>query len=307
MTLIPQQVDDEVGREVPSAAAPPSRKGPWRWRAGWWLLAIPVAVLLIIIFAYPTLIMLSRTFTDFQAPQASGFDNVLWFLENDVNTTILIRTFVVGAISTLVCLLLAFPFAYTMTLVSPFVRTIMTAAVLLSMLAGLLLRNFAWIVLLQRQGLINDGLEALGVERISFLGTPVAVIIGMTHVLFPFMVLPLYAVLRGIDRRLVLAAQSLGASPTKAFLQVYLPLSLPGVLTGGTLVFVLSLGFYITPALLGSPQQAMISQLMAQQFTKMSAFGRAGVLALALLLVTLLVVSLTQWLARRSKAYEGAA
>ncbi|MFM8349745.1 MAG: ABC transporter permease, partial [Actinomycetales bacterium] len=182
-----------------------------------------------------------------------------------------------------------------------------TAAVLLSRLAGILLRNFAWIVLLQRQGLINDVLEALGLERISFLGTPAAVIIGMTHVLFPFMVLPLYAVLRGIDRRLVLAAQSLGASPTKAFRQIYLPLSLPGVLTGGTLVFVLSLGFYITPALLGSPQQAMISQLMAQQFTKMSAFGRAGVLALALLLVTLIIVGVSQWLARRSKGYEGAA
>ncbi|MFM7144918.1 MAG: ABC transporter permease, partial [Actinomycetales bacterium] len=207
MTLISQQVEVEVGRKVPSAAATSPRKGPWRWRAGWWLLAVPVAIFLIILFAYPTFIMLSRTFTDFQEPQAAGLDNVAWFLQNDVNTTILIRTLIVGTISTLLCLLLAFPFAYTMTLVSPFVRTIMTAAVLLSMLAGILLRNFAWIVLLQRQGLINDVLEALGLERISFLGTPAAVIIGMTHVLFPFMVLPLYAVLRGIDRRLVLAAQ----------------------------------------------------------------------------------------------------
>ncbi len=307
MTIIPQQVDDEVDREVPPVPAQSVREGPRRWGAGWWLLALPVAAFLFILFAYPAVIMLARTFTDFQEPQVAGLDNIRWFLENDVNTTILIRTFVVGSICTAACLLLAFPFAYTMTLVSPLVRTIMTAGVLLSMLAGILLRNFAWIVILQRQGLINDGLEALGFERISFLGTPTAVVIGMTHVLFPFMVLPLYAVLRGIDRRLVLAAQSLGASPTKAFFQVYLPLSLPGVLTGGTLVFVLSLGFFITPALLGSPQQAMISQLMAQQFTKMSAFGRAGVLALALLLVTLLVVAFTQWLARRSKAYEGAA
>ena len=296
--------EDGQSRLVPPAVSSP-RGGRWRGGPRWLLLALPVAVFLLAFFAYPTLIMLGRTFTDFQAPQVSGIDNVMWFLDNDVNTTILIRTFVVGSICTLFCILLAFPYAYTMTLVSPLVRTLMTAAVLLSMLAGILLRNFAWIVLLQRQGLINDGLEALGFERQSFLGTSTAVIIGMTHVLFPFMVLPLYAVLRGIDRRLVLAAQSLGASPTRAFRQVFLPLSIPGLITGGTLVFVLSLGFFITPALLGSPQQAMISQLMTQQFTRMSAFGRAGILALVLLLITFAIVGITQWLARRSKAYRG--
>jgi len=297
--------EDGQSRLVPPAVSGAPREGRWRPGPRWWLLALPVAVFLLAFFAYPTLIMLGRTFTDFQAPQVSGIDNVMWFLDNDVNTTILIRTFVVGSICTFLCVLLAFPYAYTMTLVSPLVRTLMTAAVLLSMLAGILLRNFAWIVLLQRQGLINDGLEALGLERQSFLGTPTAVIIGMTHVLFPFMVLPLFAVIRGIDRRLVLAAQSLGASPTRAFRQVFLPLTIPGLITGGTLVFVLSLGFFITPALLGSPQQAMISQLMTQQFTRMSAFGRAGVLALVLLLVTLAIVGVTQWLARRSKAYKG--
>ena len=296
--------EDGQSRLVPPAVSAP-RGGRWRGGPRWLLLALPVAVFLLAFFAYPTLIMLGRTFTDFQAPQVSGIDNVMWFLDNDVNTTILIRTFVVGSICTLFCILLAFPYAYTMTLVSPLVRTLMTAAVLLSMLAGILLRTFAWIVLLQRQGLINDGLEALGFERQSFLGTSTAVIIGMTHVLFPFMVLPLYAVLRGIDRRLVLAAQSLGASPTRAFRQVFLPLSIPGLITGGTLVFVLSLGFFITPALLGSPQQAMISQLMTQQFTRMSAFGRAGILALVLLLITFAIVGITQWLARRSKAYRG--
>ena len=296
--------EDGQSRLVPPAVSAP-REGRWRPGPRWWLLALPVVIFLVIFFIYPTLIMLGRTFTDFQSPQVSGFDNVMWFLDNDVNTTILIRTFLVGSICTLLCILLAFPYAYTMTLVSPLVRTLMTAAVLLSMLAGILLRNFAWIVLLQRQGLVNDGLEVLGFERQSFLGTPTAVIIGMTHVLFPFMVLPLFAVLRGIDRRLVLAAQSLGASPTRAFRQVFLPLSIPGLITGGTLVFVLSLGFFITPALLGSPQQAMISQLMTQQFTRMSAFGRAGILALVLLLITFAIVGITQWLARRSKAYRG--
>jgi putative spermidine/putrescine transport system permease protein len=298
--------DSQAVLTAPPVAASPPQEGGRRGATRWWLLAVPIAAFLLVFFAYPSVIMLSRTFTDFQSPQLAGLDNVTWFLQNDVNTTILLRTFLVGSVSTALCILLAFPYAYTMTVVSPLVRTLMTAAVLLSMLAGILLRNFAWIVLLQRQGLINDGIEALGFERISFLGTSTAVIIGMTHVLFPFMVLPLYAVLRGIDRRLVLAAQSLGAHPTKAFLQVYLPLTVPGLVTGGTLVFVLSLGFFITPALLGSPQQAMISQLMTQQFTRMSAFGRAGVLALVLLLVTFLVVGLAQYLARRSKAYEAA-
>jgi putative spermidine/putrescine transport system permease protein len=264
---------------------------------------LPLVLLLLVFFVYPTATILLRSFTNFRAPQVGGLDNYTWFFETDVNVTILIRTLTTASICTLVALLLAYPFAYAMTLASPMVRTLMTSAVLISMFAGILMRNFAWIVLLQKNGLVNDALSAVGLPNQSFLGTTTAVVIGMTHVLFPYMVLPLYAVLRGIDRRLILAAQSLGASPFKAFCQVFVPLSIPGIFAGSVLVFVLGVGFFVTPALLGSPQQAMLSQLLVLQFDRMAAFGRAGAMSVVLLIITLLVVAIAR-LATRQKGQE---
>lgn len=297
MTLI-----DESNVETKSR--PPqnlSKKGRFFWRDRTWPLFVPAAVLLVVFFAYPTVSMLLSALTDFQAPQVAGADNFLWFFASDTNVTILVRTLITSLICTVVTTLLAYPYAYTMTLVSPTTRTLMTAAVLISMFAGILLRNFAWIVLLQQNGIINTALGALGIPPQTLLGTPTAVVIGMTHVLFPYMVLPLYAVLRGIDRRLILAAQSLGATPLRAFIQVYVPLSLPGISAGAVLVFVLGLGFFITPALLGSPQQAMLSQLMVLQFDRMAAFGRAGAMAVVLLAIALLVIGVVQLTTRGRK------
>lgn len=266
-----------------------------------WPLVVPLVLLLAVIFVYPCGVMLLRAFTDFTAPQVGGLDNFAWFFGEGANTTILVRTLWTSVLSTVITLALAFPYAYTMTLVSPMVRTLMTAAVLISMLAGILMRNFAWIVLLQKEGLVNDGLAALGLPRQDILGTSTSLLVGMTSVLFPYMVLPLYTVLRGIDRRLVLAAQSLGATPLRAFCQVYVPLTVPGVLAGCQLVFVLALGFFITPALLGSPQQAMLSQLMVLQFDRVAAFGRAGAMSVVLLAITVLTIAVANVLANRRK------
>ncbi|WP_051792999.1 ABC transporter permease [Amycolatopsis jejuensis] len=298
-------IHDEPGTADPVNAPPGPRKaGRLRGRRRFWPLMVPLLALLLVFFVYPTVTMLLRSFTQFRPPQLGGLDNFIWFFETDANVTILVRTLTTALLCTAVALLLAFPFAYTMTLVSPTVRTLLTAAVLISMFAGILLRNFAWIVLLQKNGLINEVLGFLGLPRQSFLGSTTAVVIGMTHVLFPYMVLPLYTVLRGIDRRLVLAAESLGASPFKAFWQVYVPLSVPGVFAGSVLVFVLGLGFFITPALLGSPQQAMVSQLMILQFDRVAAFGRAGAIAVILLVITLLVVGIVRVATSRSRGYE---
>ncbi|MFC9357425.1 ABC transporter permease [Rhodococcus sp. NPDC057014] len=296
---------DETGVETTSSPTPqPHSRRRLRRRGRTWPLFIPAAVVLVVFFAYPTATMLLAAFTDFRAPQVAGADNFLWFFQTDANVTILIRTLMTAFICTLVTTLLAYPYAYTMTLVSATTRTLMIAAVLISMFAGILLRNFAWIVLLQQNGLVNSSLAAVGIPPQTFLGTPTAVMIGMTHVLFPYMVLPLYAVLRGIDRRLILAAQSLGATPLRAFYQVYVPLSVPGISAGAVLVFVLGLGFFITPALLGSPQQAMLSQLMVLQFDRMAAFGRAGAMAVVLLVITLLVLAIVQVATRRRKGQE---
>jgi putative spermidine/putrescine transport system permease protein len=183
----------------------------------------------------------------------------------------------------------------------------MLGIVLISMFFGILLRNFSWVVLLQYQGPLNDVLETLGMHRVRFLGTMPAVLMGMTHILFPFMLLPLYSVLRGIDRRLVLAAQSLGATPRRAFWQVYIPLSTPGFVAGSLLVFVLALGFFVTPALLGSQQQSLLSQLMFTQFDKTAAFGRAGAMALVLMVAATAFVVLGNAISRTNRAYEASA
>lgn len=272
----------------------------------WWLVALPVLVFLALFFVYPSFTILLRTFTRFDAPQEGGLDNLVWFFSRDANRAILLRTFVVAGLSTVLTSLIAFPYAYLMTQVRPSVRTLMFGVLLVSMFFGILLRNFAWVVMLQIQGPLNDILAALGFERQRFLGTMPAVLMGMTHVLFPFMVLPLYAVLRGIDTRLVLAAESLGARPARAFWDVYIPLSLPGFIAGALLVFVLALGFFITPAVLGSTQQSLLSQLMYAQFYRQAAFGRAGAMAVVLLVATVAVLVLASALSKRSRAYEAA-
>lgn len=273
----------------------------------WWPVAIPVIVFLAILFVFPTGTLLLKAFSQFDLPQTGGWDNLVWFLGNEANRTILVRTFVVAAVSTCLTALVAFPYAYVMTIAGVRVRTWMLGAVLVSMLLGILLRNFSWVVLLQSNGPVNDILAWLGLERIRFLGTLSAVLMGMVHVLFPYMVLPLYAVLLAIDRRLLLAAESLGATPARAFLQVYLPLALPGLIAGAMLVFVLALGFYITPAILGSPQQSLMSQLIYSQFERTAAFGRAGAMALVLSIVALAVVALMAKVNRRNRMYGGTA
>ena len=266
---------------------------------------MPIILFLFVFFAYPTGLTLLRAFTHFDAPEIGGLDNITWVLGGAANRTILIRTFTVALLCTAFAALLAFPYAYLMTKVSSRWQTVMMGLLLVSMFFGILLRNFSWVVLLQMQGPVNDLIAALGFDRVRMLGTAPAVLMGMTHVLFPFMALPLYAVLKGIDPRLVLAAQSLGASPRNAFLQVYLPLAMPGLFAGALLVFVLALGFYITPAILGSPKQALISQVLYQQFETRAAFGRAGALAIVLLVAAMAFVLMASAVQKRSKAYEG--
>lgn len=274
-------------------------------RDAWGLVALPVILFLLVFFAYPTGLTLLRAFTHFDAPEVGGLDNITWVLGGAANRTILIRTFTVALLCTAFTALLAFPYAYLMTKISSRWQTVMMGLLLVSMFFGILLRNFSWVVLLQMQGPVNDLIAALGLDRVRMLGTAPAVLMGMTHVLFPFMALPLYAVLKGIDPRLVLAAQSLGATPRNAFLQVYLPLAVPGLFAGALLVFVLALGFYITPAILGSPKQALISQVLYQQFETRAAFGRAGALAIVLLVAAMAFVLMANALQRRNKAYEG--
>ncbi|MFC5337452.1 ABC transporter permease [Leucobacter denitrificans] len=252
------------------------------------LLLLPAYALLIGVFAFPVLESVWRSFTD---PEL-GLANYEWVFSNENNLTVIGRTFGNALLAMVICLLLAYPYAYLMTIVGKRARMVLVVIALIPFWTSLMIRTFAWIVLLQDSGVINSLLQLIGLEPLQLIRTNTGVLIGLSQVLMPFMVLPLYAVMSGIDHRLVTAARSLGARPSVAFFKVFLPLSLPGVAAGGLLVFIQALGFYVTPALLGSPSDSMLAQAIYAQVSGLLQWGRGGALGVILLVCTLLVLGL---------------
>jgi putative spermidine/putrescine transport system permease protein len=197
------------------------------------------------------------------------------------------RTLTTSLGVTLICLLLGYPLAAVMASARPAVANAMQLLVLVPFWTSLLVRTTAWVILLQDTGLVNRTLIALGLttEPLPLIFNRGGVFVAMTHVLLPYMVLPLYAVLRGISPSHLRAAASLGAGPLRVFRTVYLPLSLPGVAAGCTLVFVLAVGFYVTPALVGGPGDQMIGYFIAYFTNSAVNWGQASALGAVLLLI----------------------
>lgn len=194
-------------------------------------------------------------------------------------------TFWISIVVTVLCALIGYPMAYVMATSSDTVSRILFILVLLPFWISLLVRTAAWVVLLQKEGIINDGLLWLGVvdEPQQLIFNRTGVYIAMVHILLPFLILPLYSVMRAIRGDQVRAANSLGATPIAAFLTVYLPQTIPGLGAGCLLVFVLSIGFYVTPALVGGSADQMISALIAEFALGTANWGLASALALVLL------------------------
>lgn len=207
------------------------------------------------------------------------------------NRLIMIRTFVTSALVTLACILIGLPYAMVAASVEGWRRQILLGAVLLPLWTSLLVRTAAWYVVLQDNGLINATLKGLGLTSgpVPLMFNRLGVVIAMTHVLLPFMVLPIFSVLIAIPRNLMPAAASLGAHPLRAFLHVLLPLSMRGVVSGALLVFMAALGYYITPALIGGANDQMISSVIAYYATAAANWGMAGALGLVLLAMTILL------------------
>src|SRR5918998_5331033 len=272
-----------------------ARKEQWRYL----LLLVPGVVFLIIFYGYPVAAMLSRSFTDpalglqnFEPlVQARSTIDVLG-LSIPMNAYIRIFgiTLQIALVTTLATLALGYPVAYALSSTSPGRANLLMILVLIPFWTSILVRSYAWMVLLGQEGIINEALIAAGVlsEPRKMLNTRLAVYLGMIHILLPFMILPLYAVMRGIDRNLLRAAGNLGAPPSAVFRRIFLPLSLPGVAAGCLLVFILALGFYITPALLGGQRDVMISMLIQQQVTQLN-WGFGAALALVLLVMALAI------------------
>jgi putative spermidine/putrescine transport system permease protein len=255
----------------------------------WALLVLPATLFLVAFFVVPLLDVSIRSVTE---PPDAGLSNYTRFFEQEANLRVLTNTFWIATLTTLVCLVVGFPFAYLMTAVPGRIAGLLLIAVLLPFWSSLLVRTFAWQVILRDTGLLNNFLMDLGLTRepLPLVRTTTGVIIGMSHILLPFMVLPIWAVLRRIDPEFSRAAANLGASPATAFRRVVLPLSLPGVLAGCLLVFVLALGFYITPALLGGPRDQMISQLIVEQVQRTLDWGFAAAMSVLLMAFTLVIL-----------------
>jgi ABC-type spermidine/putrescine transport system permease subunit I len=258
-----------------------ARLGANRWA---WLI-VPALVFLVVFFLAPLIQMSARSVTE---PADAGLSNYAKFFDREAYVRVLTNTFWIAVISTAVCLVIGYPFAYLMTVVPGRIAGLLAIAVLLPFWSSLLVRTFAWQVILRDTGIINRFLEGLGVisEPLPLIRTTAGVIIGMSHILLPFMVLPIWAVMRRIDPEYSRAAANLGASPASAFFRIVVPLSLPGVLAGCLLVFVLALGFYITPALLGGLRDQMISQLIVQQIQQRLDWGFGTAMSVILMAVT---------------------
>ncbi len=255
----------------------------------WSLLVLPAVVFLVVFFLAPLVAMSLRSVTD---PPGAGLANYEKFFAQEAYLRVLTNTFWIAALSTVACLVVGYPFAYLMTIVPGRLAGLLLIAVLLPFWSSLLVRTFAWQVILRDTGIINRFLIDLGLisEPLTLIRTTAGVILGMSHILLPFMVLPIYAVMRRIDPEFGRAAANLGATPARAFLRVFVPLSLPGVVAGCLLVFVLALGFYITPALLGGLRDQMISQLIVQEIQQALNWGFGTAMSVLLMAITLVIL-----------------
>lgn len=250
-------------------------------------LLLPVIFLYLIFFIYP----LGRLFPISLFQPEFTLDNYIHFIDKPLYAKVLLRTLRVSAIVSTVCLLIGYPVAYLLAYTKGRRRMIYLGCIILPFWTSILVRNYAWIILLQRKGVINTVLQwtELIDKPLRLLYTEPAVQIGMIHFLLPFMILPIYSVLKRIDPNLVLAASNLGAKPWSAFFHVTFPLSFPGVGAGLSIVFIIGLGFFITPALLGGPNNLMISTLIEKQIN-VDDWPFAAAISFILLFITVILI-----------------
>ena len=249
----------------------------------------PAVLFLLLLFVYPTALLVGLSASDVDGK--ISVDHYARLFEGDLYTKVLLITLKVALWTTAFAIIAGYPVAYLLANVKSSLRNTLIIWVLLPFWTSFLVRTFAWLVLLGRKGAINDLLILLGIidYPIKIIYNFTGVMIGMVHALMPLCVLTMLAVMENIDTNLTKAAGTLGARRGQAFWRIYFPLSLPGVAAGGLLIFVTSLGFFITPALLGSARETMIVQLIMFQIDSMLNWGFAGAISM-LLLVTVLVI-----------------
>lgn len=205
---------------------------------------------------------------------------------------VFLNTFKVSILTTLICIVIGYPMAYFLAQLPARWAGFFMLAVLLPFWTSLLVRTYAWLVLLQRKGILNEFAMDIGLweKPVKLVHNLTGTLIGMAHIMLPFLVLPLYNAMKKIDRDLMQASANLGASPAKSFWQIYFPLSLPGMVAGSLIVFVLCLGFYVTPAVLGGGRVVMVATQITSILENQFNWGAASSLGVVLLIATVLVL-----------------
>ena len=256
----------------------------------WGLLVLPAALFMVFFFAWPLGQMIFRSFTD----PATGLDNYARFAQTPSGVRSLLETLAMSALVTLTCAVVGYVYAYAIRFASPRVAALLLLAVIFPAGVNLLVRTFALQVVLRDTGIINQFLIRLHLisEHLTLIRTDFAVALGMTCMLLPYMVLPIYSVMRGINPDYVQAAAGLGARPVIAFARVFLPMSLPGLYAGSLIVFVAGLGFYVVPQLLGDNAGGRFLSQYTADYMAQAEWGYGSAIGTILLLVTLTTLAI---------------
>jgi len=250
-------------------------------------------LLLLVLFVYPLSGIVNRSV------YKNGYtlDAYRQIVGVPVYVQVIARTFRTAALVTLLCLALGYPLAYRLATLRPRTARLVMIVVVLPFFTSVIVRTYAWMVLLGRTGLVNQSLTALGLAPgpLPLLYNQAGVLVGMTYVLLPYMVLTLYSVMRGIDGALIRAAYGLGASRLQVFRRIFLPLSLPGVIAGSMLVFIPAVGEFVIPSLLGGPNQLMIGRVLWDEFFGNHDWPVASAVAVAFLLLLVGPIAIYQY------------
>ena len=245
-----------------AAARSESRRG--------FLLAAPAYLYLVVFFGIPLVIVFAYSFATRNRFGEADFDNLTLDayqrLGEPIVRDILFRSIWLALLTTVICLVVGYPFAYYLATRSAKVRNVLLVLVMIPFWSNFLVRNYAWRVILGNDGIVSQTTDAAGLGPTELLFTPTAVVLGLVYGFLPFMILPLYAAIERIDLRLVEASRDLYASGWQTFRRVLLPLSMPGVIAGSLLVFVPSLGAYVTPEILGGAKTTLLGSYIVTQF-----------------------------------------
>ncbi|WP_300586891.1 ABC transporter permease [Marivita sp.] len=258
-------------------------------------LGSPAMLLILVILVIPVGWLFYVSFIG--ADGTFSLENYERMLKRKSYARIFQTTFEISFLTTGLCILIGYPLAYFISGLPTRIANLCLITVLLPFWTSLLVRTYAWLVLLQKRGLVNDWGISLGLwdEPIKMVHNMTGTLIGMVHIMLPFLILPVYGAMRAIDRDLMKAAANLGASPKRAFWTVFFPLTLPGLFAGSLMVFILCLGFFVTPAVLGGGKVIMVSMQIVSNIELFVNWGAASALGVVLLVSTMVIL----WIASR--------